>query len=180
MARTFVALLRGINVGTAKRISMARLKALVQSLGFSEVRTLLNSGNVVFAASRGTPAQAGARIEKGIAQELGMDVPVTCLDTGELTAVLAANPFASIADNPSRLVVAMLADAGDAAKIAAVAAADWGPERIARVAVRAVFLWLPGGQIESRLYAAFSKALGTRVTARNWATLQKLGALAGA
>jgi uncharacterized protein (DUF1697 family) len=177
MARTFVALLRGINVGTAKRISMAGLKELVQSLGYADVRTLLNSGNVVFSASRGTPAQAGTRIEKAIADRLGLAVPVTCLDAGELEEVLAANPFASIADNPSRLLVAILADARDVPKIAAVEAADWGVEKMARGPGRAVYLWIPSGVIESRLNAAFSKALGTAVTARNWATIQKLGAM---
>src|SRR5262245_44497169 len=108
MANRQVALLRGINVGRAKRVAMADLRALVEGLGYTDVRTLLNSGNVVFTAARGTPAQAAARIEKALTADLGVSARVTVLTAQELADAVAENPLLKVADNDSRLLVAVL------------------------------------------------------------------------
>src|SRR5215471_18045832 len=92
-----VALLRGINVGKAKRIAMGDLRTLVEDLGFRDVRTLLNSGNVVYTSLRLAPAAAAARIESAIAKTLGVPSKVTVVDGAELAEIVAGNPFDSVA-----------------------------------------------------------------------------------
>ena len=87
-----VALLRGINVGKAKRVAMAQLRALCESLGYGHVQTLLNSGNIVFSAARADP-RAAARIEKEIAARLGVESRVLVITAGELDAIMAENPL---------------------------------------------------------------------------------------
>lgn len=177
MAGRKVALLRGINVGRAKRIAMADLRALVEKLGYGEVRTLLNSGNVVFAGgtSRRDPA---ARIEEAIAEQLGVTSRVTVLTAAEIAVAVAENPLLGIASNPSRLFVAVLRGATERARVAPLAKRDWSPERFA-VGTRVAYLWCPDGPIDSPLAKAVYAALGDAVTMRNWATTLKLHALTG-
>ncbi len=153
MPGTHVALIRGINVGRAKRVAMADLRSLFTSLGYREVKTLLNSGNVVFSA-RGDPA---ARIEKALTARLRVSARVVVLTAAELGAVIDGNPLVDIASNPSRLLVAVLAKPGDRSRVAP--------------------LWCPGGIARSRLTEAVGRALGDSVTTRNWATITKLQAL---
>src|SRR5262245_51187046 len=104
-----IALIRGINVGKAKRVSMAELKALVEKLGHGDVKTLLNSGNVVF-TSRTDPSAAAAKIEKALAQVTGVEARVTVLTGDELSAAVKGNPLLKVADDHSRLLVAVLND----------------------------------------------------------------------
>jgi uncharacterized protein (DUF1697 family) len=156
---------------------MADLRAIVEGLGCSSVRTLLNSGNVVFSAPKTSAGTIAARIQGGLEKKLGVSARVMAMSGDELAAVIDANPLVGIADNPSRLVVGILGDAADAKKLTEIAGKDWGAEKIARgrgSAARAVYMWIPGGQIESRLFAAVSKALKDGVTARNWSTMLKL------
>src|SRR5208337_3292098 len=79
-----VALLRGVNVGRGNRISMEALRSLVANLGYGDVRTLLNSGNIVFTSSKGAPRDAAARIEKALTTETGISARVTVLSSAEL------------------------------------------------------------------------------------------------
>lgn len=169
-----VALIRGINVGRAKRVAMADLRRLVEALGYTDVRTLLNSGNVAFTAptqARGAPA---ARIEKALASELGVSARVTVLDADELSKAIAANPI-TVGD-PSRFLVAFVASAADLAKLEPLSRTNWSPDTLA-IGERAAYLACDGGILESKLVVAANKALGDRVTMRNWATVTKLAAL---
>jgi uncharacterized protein (DUF1697 family) len=174
-----VALLRGINVGRAKRVAMADLRALVAELGGGEVRTLLNSGNVVFTAADAArpPADDARRIEAAIERRLGVRSRVTVLTAAELAAVVAEHPLRGVADHPSRLLVAVPADADALKQLAPLAARDWGPERLV-AGRRAGWLWCPGGISAGRLAEAVDRALGDAVTMRNWNTITKLHALA--
>jgi uncharacterized protein (DUF1697 family) len=178
---THIALLRGINVGPAKRVAMADLRRLVEDLGFRDVRTLLNSGNVVFSApgeAAGVAAgEAAARIEKALVGRLGVSSRVTALTPGELAGVVAGNSLAAIADNPSRLFVAFFADAAASAALKPLLAHDWAPEALAG-GERAAYLWCPDGFIASRLREAVDRALGDAVTTRTWATVTRLNDLA--
>src|SRR5579883_2573086 len=101
-----VALIRGINVGRAKRVAMADLRKLVADLGYSDVRTLLNSGNVVYGVPTGAADDAAARIQDGIAGRLGVSARVVVVTASDLANVVADNPFRDIADDPARLLVA--------------------------------------------------------------------------
>ena len=173
-----VALLRGINVGRAKRIAMADLRALVASLGFADVRTLLNSGNVVYRAAGVAPADAAVRLERAIVSTLGVASRVTVLTAAELDAVVAANPWPDVPD-ASRLLVTFVTDPADRIRVEPLAAQAWGSERLA-LGPRSAYAWCPDGVLASRLSDAMTKALRDGATARNWATVRKLHALATA
>ena len=177
MAGKQVGLIRGINVGKAKRVSMGDLRAMFERLGYRDVRTLLNSGNVVFNAPSGSPAAAAAHIEDAMAKDLGVFARVTVITAAELAAAVAENPLLKIADNPSRLLVAVLRTAADVSKVKPLLKQDWGAEALA-IGKRVAFLWCPDGILASALSNAVGRALGDGVTARNWATMLKLQAMA--
>lgn len=178
MAATHIALLRGINVGRAKRIAMADLRELVTNLGYRDVRSLLNSGNVVFTIPRGASrADPAGRIERAIAKRLGMDVRVTVLTAAELATIVRENPLEKIATDPSRLMVTVLMHPADRTKLRPLLKEKWGREKLA-LGKRACYLWCPRGIIESAAAEATGKVLGDAATTRNWATIQKLHKLA--
>lgn len=179
MTATHVALLRGINVGKAKRVAMAELRALVTGLGYEDVRTLLNSGNVVLRVpTKATAGEVASRIERSMESQLGVKSRVTVLTAGELRTAIDENPFSSIATNPSRLFVAVLTNPADRKLLQPLTSTNWSPDRFA-IGSRAAYLWCPHGMMESRLSEAVGRALGDGVTTRNWATLSKLHALTG-
>jgi uncharacterized protein (DUF1697 family) len=177
MAGRQVALLRGINVGRAKRVAMADLRRLVEALGGREVKTLLNSGNVAF-TSRLAPTAFAARLETELIKRLGVSARVTALSAEELAAVVAGNPLREAAQDPSRFLVAFLRDPKDRAKLLSLAKQDWGKDALA-VGQRVGYLWCKDGILASRLLEELGRALGDGVTTRNWSTVTKLHALAG-
>ena len=170
-----IALLRGINVGRAKRISMADLRALVETLGYRDVSTLLNSGNVVFTAKSVAAGGAATRIEKALATRLGISARVTVLTAAELASIVAENPLLGIATDPSRLLVAVLFSSSDRARLKPLLAQDWSPDALA-VGERVAYIWCPPGMLQSPAAEAVGRALGDAVTTRNWATILKLHA----
>jgi len=172
-----VALLRGINVGRAKRIAMADLRKVVEDLGYGGVRTLLNSGNVVFSEGSARADKPGARIERALADQLGVAARVFVLDAAALAAALATNPLEAIAHNPSKLLLAVPQSATALRNLAPLVKQDWSPEALALGKGVAV-LWCAGGIAVSKLVLAVNRALGDGVTMRNWATMTKLLALA--
>jgi len=178
MTRKHVALIRGINVGRAKRVAMADLRALVVDLGYGDVRTLLNSGNVVFTVPASARSEPASRIERAITSRLGISARVTVLTRAELAAVVAENPLVGVASEPSRLLVTVLTDPADRKRLLPLARQDWAPDVLA-VGARVAYLWCPKGMLESRLADAVSRLLGDGATTRNWATVTKLHALVG-
>ncbi len=179
MAGTLVALIRGINVGRAKRVAMAELRSAMEDLGYGDVRTLLNSGNVVFAAGRTTPAAAAARIEETLVARLGVRARAIVLTAAELADAVDGNPLLGVAADPSRLLVACLANPADRARLEPLLERQWSPEALA-LGGRVAYLWCPGGVLASPLADAVGRALRDAVTTRNWATVTKLHALAKA
>ena len=167
------ALLRGVNVGRANRVAMADLKALVEDLGMQDPRTLLNSGNVVFTSPTAAPRDSAARIEKALRDTLGVTCRVVVLSAEEVADVIARNPLLSKADDPSRLLVAVLSETADRGRLAELEKRDWGRDALA-VGPRAAYLWCAGGVIDSALNTAVNRSLGSEVTSRNWATMLKL------
>lgn len=171
-----VALFRGINVGKAKRVAMAGLRKLFLTLGYSEVQTLLNSGNVVFTPSDDSSAKAAGRIEKALTETHGISARVTVLTAKELRTIVAEISLQNLADNPSRLLVSVVRDKAELKKLNALKRKKWGDEAFA-VGSRVAYLWCPHNILESPLADAVGRALGDSVTARNWATILKLLAL---
>jgi uncharacterized protein (DUF1697 family) len=176
MANIRVALIRGINVGRAKRVAMADLRALFEGLGYADVRTLLNSGNVVFTATREAPGKSSTRIENALTTELGVTARVTVITAEELATAVSENPLLEVAKEPSRLLVAVLTNPVERVKLEPLMKQDWAPEVLA-IGTRVAYLWCADGILESRLAAAVGRIIGDAMTARNWATVQKLHAL---
>ena len=156
---------------------MSDLRALVEDLGYRDVRTLLNSGNVVFSTPRGVRGAADARIEKAMSTSLGVSARVTVLTVAELASAVARNPLGTLARDPSRMLVAVPREPSDRSRIAPLERRDWAPEALA-IGPRVAYLWCSGGLLESPLWEAVGRALGDAVTSRNWATMTKLHALA--
>lgn len=175
MPSTQIALIRGINVGRAKRVAMADLRTLGEGLRFGDVRTLLNSGNVVFTTS-GPPDKNAALLENAMTKRLGVSARVIVLTATELDEAVKRNPLLRIARDPSRLHVAVLREPSDRRNLAPLARKDWAPEVLA-VGKRVAYLWCPDGMAESPLAEAVGRALADAVTIRNWATITKLHAL---
>jgi uncharacterized protein (DUF1697 family) len=173
-----VALLRGINVGTAKRVAMSDLRDLFEKLGYTEVRTLLNSGNVVFSTRPGEVRTAATRIEQGLVKRLGIASRVIVFSAAELDAAVRGNSLVEFASDPARLMVAFLATNGGRARVEPLVGRDWGRERIA-LGPRAAYYWIPEGFARSEVAIAVGKALGEAVTVRNWSTVLKLQAAVG-
>jgi uncharacterized protein (DUF1697 family) len=173
---TFVALLRGINVGKAKRVPMAELRALLSGLGYTGVATLLNSGNAVFRAPRGTPAKHAKDIAAAIFTRLKVEVPVIVKSASELAAVLSENPVRVGADDHPRLLVAFVQDTEALSGLAAIKSLVVPPEKFA-VGKNAAYLLCPAGILESKAWEALLKS-GNSATTRNLATVLKLQALA--
>jgi uncharacterized protein (DUF1697 family) len=167
------AFLRGINVGRAKRVAMGDLRSLVEGLGYANVRTLLNSGNLVFAASRVSPARVATQIEEALEAKFHVSSRVIVLTEPEMAAIVTGNPIGKIADNPARLLVAVLRSSADVKRVEALTRRDWAPD-LAAVGPRAVYMWCPGGIMASSLAAEVGRALGDGTTVRNWSTLKKV------
>jgi uncharacterized protein (DUF1697 family) len=167
----YVALLRGINVGTAKRIAMADLRACFEGLGFTSVRTLLQSGNVVFDADA---APTAARLERSVAEATGVTAPVVVVSGDDLRAIAGANPLLAVVDDPSRALVAFVETIPDDTAAGRPADDALLPERIA-YGDRAVYQWCPDGVSKSKLPPAYFARMGA--TARNLRTVDKLVAM---
>jgi uncharacterized protein (DUF1697 family) len=175
--RTYMALLRGVNVGTANRIAMADLRGALANLGYSDVRTLLNSGNAVFRAAEDEPAAIAAHIRQALAEMLRNPCPVVVLAAEDLARVVAGNPLLGVADDVSRLLVSFTAGGNGVAQLAPLLERDWSPEVLA-LGEQVAYVWAPNGVIASALATAVGRALGDAVTTRAWTTVVKLDALA--
>lgn len=170
-----IALLRGVNVGKAKRVAMADLKQLMAGLGFGDVRTLLNSGNVVFSVRpkhRGDPAK---QIAEAVASDLGVTCRVLVRTAAEWRAAMAELPYESVPE-PSRLLVMFPCDPGALRLLDSLRAEDWSPAEL-HVGRHAAFLWCPDGLLSTPLGDVVMKALRDEGTGRNWATVGKLEAM---
>lgn len=164
----FVALLRAINVGGTGILSMKALQALCEGLGFHEVRTYIQSGNVVFSSSL-AEAKVKAKLEQALAKKLGKPVGVLLRSGAELDALLKKNPFKDAP--PNRVLVLFLDQAPSKAALAGLVIP--GPE-VVKPHGREVFIHYPEGQGRSKLKLPFAKD----GTARNLNTIAKLAQMA--
>jgi uncharacterized protein (DUF1697 family) len=177
MARQ-IALLRGINVGGRRKVPMAGLRELMSELGYEDVRTYVQSGNVVFTGPDAAPEKVARRLEQAIETTFGFDVAVVVRSRDELAAVVRADPLGDEATDPGKYLVSFLSDEVDPDHLADIDLEEFAPETF-RLDGRELYLWLPDGVHSSRLAKALTdKRLGTTATSRNWRTVEKLLALA--
>ena len=176
---TYVALLRGINVGGHKPVAMADLHHLLTQLGLADARSLLQSGNLVFGANGRTAARLERLLEAEAAKRLGLQTDFFVRSAKEWKSVVANNPFSKeAARDPGHLVVMALKDAPKDTDVKALQAAITGRE-VVRAGGKHLYIVYPDGIGRSRLTnAVIDKLLGTRGTGRNWNTVLKLASLA--
>lgn len=172
----YVALFRGINVGKAKRIAMADLRTLLGKLGYSDVATLLNSGNAVFTGQGEAAAVHSHRIRQAVLSKVGIDALVIVKSAKDVAGIVAGNELVAVASDHSRLLVAVTNESKALASLKALAHAQWGDERL-HVGKHAAYLWCANGILESKAVGALLKGLDGTGTTRNWATLNKIHAL---
>jgi uncharacterized protein (DUF1697 family) len=173
-----VALLRGVNNVGARRVAMADLRAIFEDLGYLDVRTVLNSGNVIFSLPGAERRAAPERIEKALASTLTLPCAVTVLSASEVVATVRDNPLARVATNPSHLLVVVPRSRADLRRLEPLRKQRWAPEALG-IGRRAAYVWCGNGVAKSPLWAAVDRAFERTGTARNIATFGKIAALVG-
>jgi uncharacterized protein (DUF1697 family) len=172
----YIALLRGINVGGNKVVSMADLRALLSKMGFEDVQTLLQSGNAVFSGPKKSSAALERELEVALEKALKMKVDFHVRTADEWRMLIDANPFTAEAKtDPARLLVTCYKAPLDPAKVKAAQAAITGREQL-RADGRHLYITFPDGQGNSKAAVVVGKMLGSG-TGRNWNTVLKLAAI---
>jgi uncharacterized protein (DUF1697 family) len=172
---SYVAFLRGVNLGPNNKISMPALRAMAEDLGYTDVATYINSGNLIVS----TPKKAGAverEISQAIKDTFGRPIDVTVRTPAQLKEVLAENPYPD--GNPSQVTVAFLtkAPAKDAKDRVAAVATDYEPFAFAG---QEVYVNYSQGIGKSKLAERFSDIIGVSSTVRNIRTVERVLALCG-
>ena len=171
----WVSLLRGVNLGAHNKVNMPKLRAALPDAGFQDVRTYVQSGNVITRSRHRNPDRVADAVRATLFEHFAVDVPVLVRSPQELRDVLAWSPFPRDAETrPTAVQVLHLTAEPDATLVAELLAADWSPDG---VAVRGRELVVRYAEVmrTSRLqHASALKRLGVDGTARNWRTLQAL------
>jgi len=176
--RSYVALLRAVNVSGQNKVAMADLRAQLSRAGYEDVVTYVQSGNVVLTAPATPEAKLVADLERQIRKGFGLTVTVLVRTADQLRQIRAADPFVKNAADTSSLYVTVLATKPTAAQVKALADKTAGPDE-AIVRGREIYLHCPGGYGRTKLNNAFfERQLGTKATTRNWNTITKLLELA--
>jgi uncharacterized protein (DUF1697 family) len=173
---TAIALLRGINVGGNRKVPMKDLKALVEATGADHVSTYVQSGNVVLTTTR-KPDDLRHEMEKRLKSAFGFEVTVMVRTAAELEKVIANNPFAKEAADPTKVFAVFLTDKVKAADLATIDAAAFEPDRFVGKG-REIYLHLPNGAGRSKLAGSIEGKVKVPATARNWRTVTALHDLA--
>ena len=170
---TWVALLRAVNLGARNKVSMPALRSALTDAGFTDVRTYVNSGNVVLDSPLRSPAKVGTAVHDLIVEHFGVDTPVLMRTGPQLAAVLDWNPFPdAAADHPQLVAVLHLSAEPAAAAVDALLAAEHGLVRLAHRGEEIVIDWhdRTGRPATDRAL----RRLDVETTARNWRTLTAL------
>ena len=177
---TWVALLRGINVGGKNLLPKRDLARLFEEAGCAGVRTYIQSGNVLFTASRGMAEKVPSLIGSGIADRFGHRIPVLLRTVAELGETIRHNPFLEAGAREDWLHVLFLADQPDARRVATLDPLR-SPSDAYAVRGREIYLQCPNGMGNTKLTNAyFESRLATISTGRNWRTVLKLFEMAQA
>jgi len=175
---TYIALLRAVNLPSHNKVSMADLRAFVERLGMENVKSVVQSGNLVFESAATAPAKLEALLEAGATKHLGLTTEFHVRSAKEWASIIAANPFpAEAKSDPAHLVLMPLRKAPSAAAVAELRAAIKGREAVRTNGREAYFVYPDGIGTSKLTIALIERKLGTTGTARNWNTVLKLGAL---
>ncbi len=164
---------RGINVGGRNSLPMKSLSGTLEAEGFSQIRTYIQSGNVVFQSRTGTAGSLATRIARAVAQAHGFAPKVFVLAVSDLQRAVAANPFSAGEAEPNRLHLFFLAEKPESADLGALNRLRAGREMF-EIRGKVFYLYAPDGMGTSKLGAAAERHLGADATARNWRTLSAL------
>lgn len=174
---TLIVLIRGINVGKAKRVPMAGLREMLTGLGYQHVRTVLNSGNAVVQTAD-SPAEVTRAVEQGLAEDLGVPAAVIVRTPEQVQAAVAKDPFDGIATDGAKHFLGFFAEPPARSTVTDVAElgenADTAPD-LARVVDDHLYLWCPNGISKATFSTVnWDRKLDIAVTVRNWNTVTKL------
>jgi uncharacterized protein (DUF1697 family) len=181
MTTTYAALLRGINVGGSRKLPMADLRALIEGLGYDNVRTYLQSGQATFADDHGDEDSLAAELTGAIEKRFGFVVDVIVRDHAYLKAIADACPFPAAELEAKQLHVTYFSAPVDEERFAEIDRAAYLPEEF-RLGDRALYLYAPDGLGRSKLAEHLSKprlTKGVIATSRNWNTVVKLVEMTG-
>ncbi|GAC1443484.1 MAG: DUF1697 domain-containing protein [Chloroflexota bacterium] len=174
VAVKYIALVRGINVGGYKKVSMADLREVLTSLGHTDVSTYIQTGNAIFTSPREDREQLTAEIQERVARDVGLDIVVMLWTPEELGKVIGANPFPDATATPARLFVCFLSAPVDEATQSVLEPGRFAPDEF-RFVDRVMYILCPNGAAESRLTNdLLERRLGVRATSRNWKTVTAL------
>jgi len=178
---TYIAMLRGINVGRGKMVKMERLRTSFAGLGFDEVKTYVQSGNVVFQCERKSPAKLTRTIEAKIQRDFGFTVPVLIKTSKELAQIVRDNPLLRVKGiDVSKLHVTFLSNAPPKTAAKVLEDLTTTGERF-RILNREIYLYCPDGYGISKLTnTTIEKKFSLVATTRNWRTVNALLEMAGA
>lgn len=172
MDRTIL-LLRGINLGSTRRVSMPDLRDALSAAGFEDVRTYVQSGNVVL-SSEAPPDRVQKESQRALCDACGFDVDVVVRTRDELAEVVARDPLGKVANNPKRYQVVFCSEEPDPEVVGRLEAKRVDRERMVAIG-REIYAWHPDGVARSKLWMALAgKGLGVTATARNWTTVTTL------
>jgi uncharacterized protein (DUF1697 family) len=171
---TYIALLRGINVGGRATVKMDQLRQAFEALSHRDVRTYIQSGNVIFSAAAQATENLAAKIEEKLVRQFSMEIPVIVRTAAELSESIKKNPFPTEADlDPSKVFVIFLARTPEKAALKKLDAIPAGSDKF-HSSGKDVYVYC-AGYAETKLSSnAMEKALAVRATARNWRTVTKL------
>ena len=167
-----------MNVGKGNKVPMAGLRSMLEGLGYSDISTLLNSGNAVFASTARDSHGHATRIADAIEDRFGVVTPVIVKSAADFDAIVAGNPIIPPASEHSRFLVAFAMDTAGIRDLNALQTLA-GPGEKLVVTKNAAYLHCPGGLLGSKVGKALLGKAGRRVTTRNWATVLKLSSLLG-
>jgi uncharacterized protein (DUF1697 family) len=174
---TYVALVRGINVGSSTLVPMPDFQRLLEQAGFTAVKTLLRSGNAVFDSSAKLSDGDVEALEKRFADATGVSARFVVLEAEEFVGVVEENPLVALADDPSRLLISFLPGPAPAASGIEMPDADGLLPEAISLGRRAVYAWCPNGVSKSAIPLRFWKQFGPAATTRNANTANKLVSL---
>jgi uncharacterized protein (DUF1697 family) len=172
-----VVLLRGINIGARNRIAMGELREALEDTGFKDVRTYLQSGNVVL-ESTAKPESVARKCERVIAKRFGLEIAVVARTRADLARIVKRNPLGKVVKDPKRYQVSFLSAKLAAKVVHELEAAAEESEQVVVIG-REVYAWHPKTIARSRLWTLLAgNGLGVTATSRNWTTVEALLALA--